>query len=146
MKVLMVCLGNICRSPLAHGILAEKMKSWEVDSAGTANYHIGKLPDPRSIKVAKDHGLDITYQRARQIEKKDLSYYDLILTMDAENYNNVLKLADHPSKKEKVQLILNFLYPGENRVVPDPYYNGRFEEVYMLLDKATDAILNQYST
>lgn len=141
----MVCLGNICRSPLAHGLLESKMPEWEVDSAGTAAYHIGNSPDPRSIRMASSNGIDISRQQARQITAQDLDYFDLILTMDAENYNNVLKLREDKLQDDKVHLILNFLYPGENRIVPDPYYNDKFEEVYDLLDQATDALIRNYS-
>ena len=141
----MVCLGNICRSPLAQGLLAHKQRNWEVDSAGTAAYHIGNLPDVRSIAVANKFGLDITDQRARQITIDDLRYYDLILTMDAENYNNVMKMASTELEKQKIKMILNFVFPNQNRAVPDPYYNDRFEEVYDLLDRATDSIISEYS-
>lgn len=145
MKILMVCLGNICRSPLAQGILERKKPEWKVDSAGTAAYHVGHPPDPRSQKTAKRNHIDISNQRARQITNADLEHFDLICTMDTENYNNVLKLADSEEQKSKVKLILNYAFPGSNRVVPDPYYNDRFDEVYELLDLATEAIIEEYS-
>ena len=125
-KVLMVCLGNICRSPLAQGILESKVDSGEVevDSAGTAAYHVGELPDPRSIATARDHGIDLTSQRARQFVTEDFDRFNHIFVMDRSNEQNVLRLARNASDKEKVHLILNETYPGENREVPDPYYGG----------------------
>jgi len=144
MKVLMVCLGNICRSPLAEGILKAKLKEnnleWQVDSAGTSSWHINSLPDSRSIAIARLHGIDITDQRARQFQASDLENFDLILAMDADNYNEIIA---HANKKQvsKVKMILNYTYPGENRRIPDPYYNDGFELVYQLLDAACDQII-----
>ncbi|MFT4566299.1 MAG: protein-tyrosine phosphatase [Saprospiraceae bacterium] len=140
----MVCLGNICRSPLAHGIMQakieEKRLQWEVDSAGTSSFHSGSAPDPRSIKEASIHNLDITHQRSREIKATDLQYYDLILTMDTSNYNNVRKLITDNSQLDKIKLILNYVNPGQNRSVPDPYYEGGFPKVYEMLEKAIDRI------
>jgi len=148
MKILMVCLGNICRSPLAEGILLEKIKernlSWEVDSAGTSGWHQGELPDRRSIAVAKAHNIDLTYQRSRQFTKADLEKFDLILAMDSSNYSNILNLTTTETQKSKVKLILNYLYPNENRAVPDPYYNGGFEKVYQMLAAACEKIVEIY--
>jgi len=145
MKILMVCLGNICRSPLAEGIMKQKIKernlTWEVDSSGTSGWHEGNLPDRRSIEVAKANGIDITNQRSRQIETKDLETFDLILTMDSSNYQEVLQLATSDAQKEKVKLMLNYLYPNENRGVPDPYYEGGFEKVYLMLEKSCEIII-----
>lgn len=145
MKVLMVCLGNICRSPLAEGILKkktlEKGLPWTVDSAGTSGYHIGELPDSRSIEKGDEYGIDIRDQRARQFQATDFETFDLILTMDTSNYNNVCKLARSQEEKNKVKMILNFCYPGENRSVPDPYYDNGFERVYQMLDKACDRLI-----
>lgn len=146
-KVLMVCLGNICRSPLAQGILESKVDSGEVevDSAGTAAYHVGELPDPRSIATARDHGIDLTSQRARQFVTEDFDRFDHIFVMDRSNEQNVLRLARNASDEEKVHLILNETYPGENREVPDPYYGGDqgFEHVYQLLNDASDRIVER---
>lgn len=146
-KVLMVCLGNICRSPLAQGILESKVDSGEVevDSAGTAAYHVGELPDPRSIATARDHGIDLTSQRARQFVTEDFDRFNHIFVMDRSNEQNVLRLARNASDKEKVHLILNETYPGENREVPDPYYGGDqgFEYVYQLLNDASDRIVER---
>jgi protein-tyrosine phosphatase len=143
-KILMVCLGNICRSPLAEGILASKLPKdkFMVDSAGTGNYHIGKQPDSRSIAIAQKNGLDITNQRGRQFSSRDFDNFDYILAMDNSNYNYIIELAKTEEQKEKVDLILNHLFPGDNVDVPDPYYglqNG-FDMVYEMLDE-TCAIL-----
>jgi protein-tyrosine phosphatase len=140
----MVCLGNICRSPLAEGILAKKLASefFSVDSAGTGDYNIGKNPDLRSISVAKSKGLDISVQKARQFSMKDFADFDYIFAMDQSNYDTILKLAPNPTAQKKVKLILNELYVDENREVPDPYFgleNG-FEIVYDMLDAACDNI------
>lgn len=145
MKVLMVCLGNICRSPLAEGILAAKVKSrdldWMVDSAGTGAYHIGDPPDPRSIAVASKYGLDISEQRARQFRAKDFDEFDLILVMDESNYRNVLALARYPEQKSKVQLMLSH-GDSDRQEVPDPYWdNDGFEVVYHLLDESCEALV-----
>lgn len=139
-KVLMVCLGNICRSPLAEGILQSKISkdTCLVDSAGTANYHVGDAPDYRSIAVAKKHGIAIQNQKCRQLTLTDFETFDFIYVMDKNNYTNVIKLAPNKAAKEKVKFILNELYPNQNLEVPDPYYGGidGFEEVFQLLDKA----------
>lgn len=145
MKILMVCLGNICRSPLAEGIMQQKVKernlAWEVDSSGTSGWHEGDLPDRRSIEVARTNGIDITSQRSRQIRAKDLESFDLILAMDSSNYNDILRLTTTETQKRKVKLILNYLYPNENRGVPDPYYEGGFEKVYQMLEKSCENIV-----
>lgn len=141
----MVCLGNICRSPIAQGIMEKKVEDkglkWEIDSAGTASYHSGDQADIRSIEIAKKHHIDITKQRARQLIKSDLKDFDLILAMDASNYNGILKLSENESESLKVKMILNYLHPGENRQVPDPYYNGGFQNVYDLLNEACEAVI-----
>jgi|SRR5690606_2180001 len=144
-RVLMVCLGNICRSPLAEGILKSKVNSSEitVDSAGTASYHIGKGPDPRSIATAASYNIDISGQRARQFTVEDFDKFDHIFAMDKENYKNIAALARNKSDKEKVALMLDVLNSPETKEVPDPYYGGDqgFEHVYDLLDKATDLVI-----
>jgi protein-tyrosine phosphatase len=125
-NILMVCLGNICRSPLAEGILKSKLPkdSFTVDSAGTANYHVGSKPDRRSVAVAKKNGLDISNLSGRQFEVSDFKKFDFIYVMDDSNYNNVCNLARTSEEKAKVKFILNEVYPDENYNVPDPYYGG----------------------
>ena len=148
MKILMVCLGNICRSPLAQGILEHKLAmqnlDWEVDSAGTGRYHVGERPDPRSITKGQEFGIDISRQKARQISVEDLTYFDLILTMDSSNYQIVKALVKNKNQIDKIKLVLNFVYPGQNMAVPDPYYDGNFQRVYDLLDAAMDKLIAQY--
>ncbi|MFC4268841.1 low molecular weight protein-tyrosine-phosphatase [Polaribacter marinivivus] len=143
-KVLMVCLGNICRSPLAQGILESKVNLDKVfvDSAGTAAYHVGNLPDERSIDVARNYGINITNQRARKFTVQDFDEFDYIYAMDISNYQNILMLARGEEDENKVRLILNEIYPSENKSVPDPYYGGNqgFENVYQMLDEACDVI------
>jgi protein-tyrosine phosphatase len=143
-KILMVCLGNICRSPLAEGLLASKLPKdkFIVDSAGTGNYHIGKQPDQRSILTAQKNGLDITNQKGRQFSSNDFDYFDYIFVMDSSNYDDVISLAKSEAHKNKVEMILNHLFPRENVDVPDPYYglqNG-FDMVYEMLDEACDIL------
>ncbi|WP_373942779.1 low molecular weight phosphotyrosine protein phosphatase [Polaribacter sejongensis] len=148
-KILMVCLGNICRSPLAEGILKSKIDAdfVSVDSAGTVAYHIGKLPDERSIEVAQKHGIDITKQRARKFVVKDFDEFDVIFAMDDSNYQNILSLARNNTDEQKVRMILNETHPTKNLSVPDPYYGGNegFENVYKMLDEACDIIANNLS-
>lgn len=146
-KVLMVCLGNICRSPLAEGILQSKINSDTifVDSAGTAAYHVGNLPDERSIAVAQKYGIDITNQRARKFTSKDFDEFDFIYAMDESNYQNILSLARNSEDEKKVHLILNESQPNQNLSVPDPYYGGKdgFENVYQMLDEACTVIASK---
>ena len=136
MKILMVCLGNICRSPMAEGIMSElvRMKDldWHIDSAGTGSWHEGESPDRRAIATCDKFGIDIRHQRARQIQLRDLDDFDLILTMDRTNYSDVMRLADSPTQEEKIQLITAFGDSGYEDV-PDPYFDGSFERVYTLL-------------
>src|SRR5699024_3945724 len=143
-KILMVCLGNICRSPLAEGLLQEKVdpKKVKVDSAGTSNYHLGKAPDKRSIAVAKKNDLDISQQKARQFSVADFDEFDYIYVMDNSNFADVINLARNAEDEKKVKLILNELYPEENKDVPDPYYGGDqgFDNVYKMLDESTKII------
>jgi len=140
MKILMVCLGNICRSPLAQGILESKVDSTEfiVDSAGTAAYHVGNSPDKRSVAVAKKNGIDLSKQKARQFTVEDFSLFSKIYVMDLSNYENVIALSQNSEDKAKVNLILN-----EQMEVPDPYYGGEegFEYCFNLLNKACDQIV-----
>jgi protein-tyrosine phosphatase len=134
MKILMVCLGNICRSPLAEGILKSKLpENFIVDSAGTIDMHQGQKPDFRSIAVAEKHGIDISQQRSRPITTQDLERYDLIFCMDDNNLEDVRKMTKNKQQKEKIQLILPL-----QKNVPDPYYGdiSDFENVFNLLDSA----------
>lgn len=136
----MVCLGNICRSPLAEGILKSKLNTnFEVDSAGTAAYHVGNPPDQRSIAVAQQFGIDISQQRARQFKKDDFNNFDLIFVMDQNNYNDVVELAT-PAQRRKVHLL------RKNNEVPDPYYGdaSAFEGVFHLIDTACEILVKQY--
>jgi protein-tyrosine phosphatase len=143
-KILMVCLGNICRSPLAEGILASKLPNdkFLVDSAGTGSWHIGRAPDNRSIATAQKNGLNISNQKGRQFQRSDFDAFDYIFVMDNHNYNDVIHLAQNEPQKEKVQLVLDAIFPNENVDVPDPYYgvaNG-FDMVYQMLDEACEVI------
>jgi len=147
MRILMVCLGNICRSPLADGVLRHKVQEknlpWVVDSAGTASYHIGSPPDPRMVKTASKHGVDIGFLRARQFTSEDFNAFDRILVMDKSNYANVLNLASNQEDINKVMFLMDYLNPMQQKEVPDPYYGAQedFDVVYKLVDEATDAIL-----
>ena len=146
----MVCLGNICRSPLAEGILQSKVSNTFVfvDSAGTAAYHVGNLPDERSIAVASKYGIDISSQKARKFTVKDFDVFDVIYVMDASNYQNVLSIARNQKDIQKVKMILNETHPGKKESVPDPYYGegDGFEKVYKMLDKACTVIANNESS
>jgi protein-tyrosine phosphatase len=146
-KILMVCLGNICRSPLAEGILASKLpkNKFVVDSAGTGSWHIGRQPDQRSIAVAKKHNINISKQKGRQFTKSDFDAFDYIYVMDNTNYQDVIQLSENKTHIEKVQLILDELFPNQNVDVPDPYFglpNG-FEIVFNMLDETCDLIANK---
>lgn len=150
MKILMVCLGNICRSPLADGLLRHKVKSDGisaiVDSAGTANYHVGGPPDERMTETAMQNGIDISNLRARQFEITDYDQFDLIYVMDKSNYQNVTRLARNDNDIKKVKLILDELeHSNDIQEVPDPYYGGQagFDHVFDLLDRATDRIIKK---
>ncbi len=147
MRILMVCLGNICRSPLAEGILRSKIltDAVTIDSAGTSGLHEGELPDPRSIAVAKSNGIDITDQRSRKFKVADFDNFDLIYAMDQSNYHNILNIARNSDDESKVKMILNESNPGENLNVPDPYYGGDkgFDNVFRMLDEACDNIASK---
>ena len=146
MKILMVCLGNICRSPLAHGLLQFKSNKITVDSAGTANYHIGKSPDQRSIDIAKKYNFDISKQVARQFTSKDFTLFDKIYAMDTDNYSKIISLAKNQNEIDKVDLILNEISPGKYQSIPDPYYGGKkgFEDIFDLLEKSCNQIIKKY--
>ena len=144
MKILMVCLGNICRSPLAHGILQHiadsKNLGWEVDSAGTGNWHVGQCPDRRSIAVAKKYGVDISTQKAQHFTDLLFDKYDHILVMDRQNYKDVIRLAQNEEQKVKVSLFL------DDDIVPDPYYDdAMFETVYAMVEKRCQDLIFKLS-
>ena len=147
----MVCLGNICRSPLAEGILQDKLNAKElaieVDSAGTGGWHVGQEPDSRSIEVARKYGIDISHQKARQFSASDFKLFDIIYAMDGSNLSDIIALAETKENIEKVKLILNEIEPNQDKPVPDPYYGGDdgFENVYKLLDEACEIITNKLS-
>jgi protein-tyrosine phosphatase len=146
-KILMVCLGNICRSPLAEGILQSKLPQdqFKVDSAGTGNWHTGQGPDKRSVLTAKNRGLDISCQIARQLKVSDFTTFDHIFVMDNSNLRDVLKLAPNETAKAKVKLMMDEVYPGQGVDVPDPYYGGPegFDNVYDMLDEACEIVANK---
>lgn len=147
-KVLFVCMGNICRSPLAHGLfehrvamagLAEKIA---IDSAGTHAYHVGNPPDPRSQQTAQRHGIDLSSQRARQVKEGDFEQFDYVVAMDRENHANLI--ARCPTQHQhKIRLFLEFAPQLAESEVPDPYYGGEsgFEHVYRLIDVAADGLI-----
>jgi protein-tyrosine phosphatase len=143
-KILMVCLGNICRSPLAEGILQSKLPAdkFVVDSAGTGDWHAGQCPDSRSILAAKNRGVDISMQKARQIRKSDFKDFDHIFVMDSSNFKDVTKLAPTPQDKAKVMLMMDEIFPGQKVDVPDPYYGDAkdFDKVFDMLDEVCDVV------
>lgn len=149
MKILMVCLGNICRSPLADGLLRRKVAESKldvtVDSAGTSGYHSGEAPDERMRRTSLNRGTSIEALRSRIFTHFDFDAFDVIYVMDKSNMQNVLKLAENDAQKAKVRLILNEILPGSDAEVPDPYFGGTegFEHVYDLLDEATDKIIEK---
>lgn len=150
MKILMVCLGNICRSPLAEGILQHKAwqagLQWKVDSAGTGTWHIGQPPHLLSQKVATLNGIDIGQQRCRQFRKEDMLHFDLIYVMDENIYEDVKSMSDKLWNEKKVDLLLNELYPGENRSVPDPFTGTEpdYHEVFKIIEEACSKIVEKY--
>ena len=148
-RILMVCLGNICRSPLAEGILKSKLTAnYFINSCGTANYHIGNQPDIRSIDVAKKYGIDISTHLGRQFSVNDFDNFDVIYVMDSSNYQDVVKLATNTVQKNKIRLIMNELENYSNQIVPDPYYGTSkdFEFCYQLLDEVCEVIAKKMKT
>jgi len=149
MKILFVCLGNICRSPLAEGIMKDKLRKAaldaEVDSAGFESFHVGDPADPRSAGIARQHGISLNGHVARKFTARDFDHYDRIYVMDRYNYQDVMSLARSETDRSKVDFILNLSHPAENREVPDPYYGGKdgFEKVYHMLDSACDILAEE---
>ena len=151
MRILMVCLGNICRSPLAEGILQQKARAagldWTIDSAGTNGYHTGEAPHRLSQKVALANGIDISKQKARQFLTADLQRFDKIYAMAGDVIDEMKWIAGNQYDGRKVDLLLNELYPGRNKNVPDPWYGPEpgYHDVFTLIDKACDKIIEKYA-
>ena len=153
MKILMVCLGNICRSPLAEGILQKKAAeaglNWEVDSAGTNGFHVGESPHHLSEKVARSNGIDISKQVSRQFIKEDFQRFDRIYAMANDVMKDMKQIGGAHFDESKTDFLLNEIYPGQNRNVPDPWYGNEdgYIEVFELLEKACDAVIeNHYNS
>jgi len=150
MRILMVCLGNICRSPIAEGIMKAKINqhglAWSVDSAGTESMHVGEAPHRSSQKVCKQNGIDISTQRARKIQLQDLEEYDKIYAMANDVFNDIVRLAGNSSHLKKVDYFLNELKPGSFDSVPDPWYGDEdgFLPVYNLINETCDSIIKKY--
>ncbi|MBS1526646.1 MAG: low molecular weight phosphotyrosine protein phosphatase [Bacteroidetes bacterium] len=145
MKLLMVCLGNICRSPLAEGIMQhlsdEHGLDWKIDSAGTGDWHVGEGPDRRSTRVAKNHGIDISKQVCRLFKKSDFEEFDHIYVMDRYNLADILAMAPHEEAARKVKLLLGV------HEVPDPYYDdSQFEPVFELIEQGCKDIIKKLIT
>jgi protein-tyrosine phosphatase len=151
MKILMVCLGNICRSPLAEGVLKHKAKqaglNWQIDSAGTNGYHVGEAPHHFSQKVARLNGIDICEQRARRFVKEDFDRYDKIYAMADDVIDDISRIAKDKYDPSKVDLFMNELHPGKNHSVPDPWYGPErgYHEVYKMINEVSDAIIRKYA-
>lgn len=147
----MLCLGNICRSPLAEGILKKKIEDlsladWSVDSAGTGNWHVGQKADPRSAMLAREKGVEIESHRAMQLEAKHFEEFDQIWCMDLSNLENAKAIAPSPAHAEKAILLLDFAFPGEQKEVPDPYFDNSFRVAYKLMEAAIDAALTKHTS
>jgi protein-tyrosine phosphatase len=144
MKILMVCLGNICRSPMAEGVMRQKITKYnldaDVDSCGTANYHIGESPDSRGIQILRNYDIDISQHLGRQFSVSDFDIYDIIFAMDSNNFSDLIAKARNQKDKAKIKLLMDECYPGQQKIVPDPYYGGLedFEETYALVDDACE--------
>jgi protein-tyrosine phosphatase len=143
MKILMVCLGNICRSPLAHGIMEHLAKKkgldWEVDSAGTGNWHVGEGPDRRSTRTARNHDIDISGQVCRLFKVSDFDEFDRVYVMDKSNFKDILAFARNDEDRKKVKLLLG------DKIVPDPYYeDDQFEPVFRLIEEGCKEIIKEY--
>ena len=147
MKILMVCLGNICRSPLAEGILQDKARkaglNWTIDSAGTNGYHIGEAPHRLSQKVARKNDIDISNQRSRLFIKEDIARFDKIYAMSGDVMDDIKRISKEKFDNKKIDLLLNEIYPGENRDVPDPWYGAEdgYHKVFDLIEKACEQLI-----
>jgi protein-tyrosine phosphatase len=150
MKILMVCLGNICRSPLAEGILLDKINkaglNWQVDSAGTNGYHVGEAPHRLSQKIARMNGIDISSQVSRQFVEEDFERFDKIFAMAADVIDQIKYISREKYIAAKVDLLLNEIYPGQNKDVPDPWYGTEpgYHQVFDLIDKACEQLIRNY--
>ena len=145
----MVCLGNICRSPLAEGILRHKISKanldWQIESAGTSSWHVGEAPDNRAQAIAEVHGVDITDIRSRMFTQDDFKTFDKILVMDNENYEHVAARADGDANMKKIEYLMNYSNPGQNQPVPDPYFgDDGFDKVFNMLDEALDGFIDSH--
>lgn len=151
LRILMVCLGNICRSPLAEGILREKARAagldWEIVSAGTNGYHTGEAPHRLSQKVARHNGLDISHQRARQFTAADFQRFDKIYALAGDVVDDIRRIAGRQFDPKKVDLLMNEVHPGKDEDVPDPWYGPEpgYHEVYAMIDAAADKIIEKYA-
>lgn len=151
MKILMVCHGNICRSPLAEGILQMQVQmaglDWKVESAGTSGYHRGEHPHQLSQKVARLNGIDISSQASRQFRKEDMLFYDKIYVMDSENYLELKRMSRELWNEKKVDLLMNELHPGQNINVPDPWYGEEdgYHVVFEMISGACAQIIKKYA-
>ncbi len=147
MRILMVCLGNICRSPIAEGVMRHKVKqhglNWDIESAGTESYHIGEAPHRFSQKICLEHGIDISGQRAKKFVAESFAEYDKIYAMAADVYGEIRRIGGAGADMNKVELFLNELHPGSNKSVPDPYYGTEagYKEVYEMIEKTCEAII-----
>ena len=150
-SILMVCLGNICRSPVAEGVMRSKLEKYKLniklDSAGTSNYHIGENPDQRSVKNASKNGIDISHLKARQFKENDFNEFDIIFVMDEQNKKDILSLAKNKEDQEKVKLILNESSITSHINVPDPFFGDEagFQLVFELLDQACESMAQKLS-
>lgn len=151
MKILMVCLGNICRSPMAEGIMWQKIEEYgldaEVNSCGTASYHIGEAPDHRGIQTLHNYDIDISQHQGQQFAISDFDAYDLIFAMDTSNYANLLAKSRSQKDKKKIKLLMDETHPGQQKIVPDPYYGGLedFEETFELVNGACEHLAKKLS-
>lgn len=150
MRILMVCLGNICRSPIAHGVMeqliVENELPWFVDSAGTNGYHDGEAPDPRAIRCARENGIDIKRQVSRKIKNSDLDDFDLVLVMDKHNLNDVRNMATSAAQLEKIKLLMNYHPRDRDGIIPDPYYDNRFQLVFEMVAEACKGVVNRHAS
>lgn len=146
----MVCLGNICRSPIAEGLMQHKINqhglNWQVESAGTESYHIGSAPHRHSQEICRSNGIDISMQRARQFDIRDFERFDKIYALADDVYDEIKRMSGRKADMSKVELLLNELNPGGNESVPDPYYGGAdgYIFVYDIIDQTCDAIIKKY--